>query len=252
MARSSNATSDWNIQQSVGPLSGSNGPFTLAFWFKAGTNAQSNAYVMGCSAAGSSNHWAVIYEFVDNTLEFFTSGHTGTAPRTDSGLSIADTNWHHVAYRKGSSGASTWDKFLDGSKTEISASIDFTLPGSLNRMTFFAVQSSAGLIVNEANAALQEMATWTVALTDDRIAALAKGFSPHFFRSSGTDYYPFIGRATAEPNLWRGGGATVTNVIQADHSRMIYPRRKQAWAVAAAVGGSTQPPRTMHQLRMRA
>ena len=53
---------------SFGPLSGSNGPFTIAFWFRSGGLNPAPSYVL--DAEGTSSQWAVIYGYSSNQIEF--------------------------------------------------------------------------------------------------------------------------------------------------------------------------------------
>lgn len=177
MSRYGNGSSDYLTHATAGLLSASPGPWTLAFWFKAAGNAQTNTYIMQGREPVVAQQWGVLYEFVDNTVEFYAAGHTGDNPRTDSGLTIADTNWHHVAYRKAASGASAWDKFLDGSKTTINASFTMTMPVA-SRFTCFGAENTSGAFSNFVNGYLAWVEAFTVALTDAEVAALAAGAFP--------------------------------------------------------------------------
>ncbi|MEM7128456.1 MAG: LamG-like jellyroll fold domain-containing protein [Chloroflexota bacterium] len=80
--------------------------FTLAFWFKAGSTNQSQTYLLN-----RNNTAAVIYEYVDNAVEFFAIGYSGDNPRDGSQMTIADTNWHHIVYRYD---GVNWAGYLDG------------------------------------------------------------------------------------------------------------------------------------------
>ncbi len=96
------------------------GPFTIAFWFQSGNvNAGPAGIAEGHGSGGA--QWAVIYGYTSQQIEFFDGN---GAVRLNTGITIGDTNWHHVAYRKSTS-HSSWDKFLDGVKTNISPSITF-------------------------------------------------------------------------------------------------------------------------------
>src|SRR5687768_17301520 len=126
MAWSFDGTNDYVGRTSTPPLAahGTN-PFTVAFWFRSLNNGRTNDYI--CSGLSGGNGAAIIYEFVDNKIEIYNAGGSGTDPRPSSDITIADTNWHHIAYRKSASGTSEWAKYLDGTKTVINASISFSL-----------------------------------------------------------------------------------------------------------------------------
>lgn len=202
------------------PLNGSAGPFTICGWFRSDSTTQTDKYLFQAHQLNVANQqWAVIYEYVNNTVEFFADGFTGTDPRTSSGLTVADTSWHHLAYRKGASGASTWDKFLDGTKTAISASIDFTLPSTLNDFTVLgAAAGTTPTFANSPNGKIGPVAIWNVSLSDDEVASLARRQSASRIRpGSQVAYFEMLGRSP-EPEL-SGAALALTNTdcTVADH-----------------------------------
>ena len=84
---------------SFGPLSGSNGPFTIAFWFKSGAMNPNPSYLV--DAEGASSQWAVIYGYSANQIEFYTPDPTvrpgsatteGCSPNTASHSSAS--SWY--------------------------------------------------------------------------------------------------------------------------------------------------------------
>ena len=86
--------------------------FTISFWFKPDTTTQSNVYLISRFQTND-KQTAVIYEYVDDKVEFWSNEYTGADPRTSSQLTISDTNWHHVVY---SYDGSTWSGYLDGTQ----------------------------------------------------------------------------------------------------------------------------------------
>ena len=133
-ARAFNGTNA-NLSNTHGYWNG-NTAFTVAFWFKSASVAQTNVYVEDWEINGSSSRPAIIYGFVNDgsghaQIEFFCpiggGGCTGTDPRTSSQITVLDTNWHHIAYTYN---GTAWTKYLDGTPTTINASISFALPAS--------------------------------------------------------------------------------------------------------------------------
>ncbi|MEI7581426.1 LamG-like jellyroll fold domain-containing protein [Runella sp.] len=59
--------------------------FTFSLWFKANSNSQTQKYLMS-----KGNSYAIIYEFVDNQVEFSSSAFTGDDPRTNSQMPLAE------------------------------------------------------------------------------------------------------------------------------------------------------------------
>ena len=81
--------------------------FTIEAWIKLGNTTQTQKYLLS-----KNNLYAVIVNFVANTFEFYGS-FSGSDPRPGSQLSIADTNWHHIAYAYD---GSVWAGYLDGAQ----------------------------------------------------------------------------------------------------------------------------------------
>lgn len=216
MARSFDGTNDvlTSTTQPL-PTHGTN-PFTVAFWFRALDNSRTNDYV--CSGIGGENSGAIIYEYVDNTVEFY-GAPSGSDPRTSSGLVVADTNWHHIAYRKAASGAAEWAKYLDGSKTVINASISFNLSGSAHNHFFLGASSAAGVAGDFANVELARFGVWNTAVADAHIEAMANGMSPLRFKP--THYWELTGNQSPELNAFGTLPLTVTGATKADHPRGI-------------------------------
>lgn len=233
MARSFNGTNQ-QLASGTGltiPFDGSNGPFTFAFWFRATSNAQSNTYIFTFTDAGGGNQTSIIYEYVNDAVEFYTTA-GGASPRTGSQIAVADTSWHHVAYRKSASGASEWAYFLDGTKTVINASINFTLPTGTDRLCMGSAGGS-----NHCACELADVATWDSSVSDADMAAMAKGFSSRFYRPLFS--WDLIGRNSPETPYRGSIELTVTGAANAAHPRIIYPRRKQvAFAPAAAAASA--------------
>jgi hypothetical protein len=216
MARSFDGTDDW-IGNSTPPLLGNDtGAFTVAFWFRALTNARTNDYV--CSGLGRENCGAILYEYVDNNVEFYNGAGSGTDPRTGSGLVVADTNWHHIAWRKAASGASEWAKYLDGSKTVINASISFSINGiSGSHWKLGSASAGASGASDYANIELARFGVWASAVDDSHIEEMAKGISPMRFRP--THYWELMGNKSPETSPIGSASLTVTGATKADHPR---------------------------------
>ena len=171
---------------SFGPLSSSNGPFTVAFWFQSLNTNPASSYILQAYTSGP-NQWGVIYGFTSQEIEFFTGS---AAVRQNSGITITDGNWHHIAYRKSASGSSSWDRFLDGVKTNINPSINFTLPAV---GSFYAFNSAAGSTL--CNCSLADIALYNTALADTEVQSLAQGARPPALNESPILYWPLTGSA---------------------------------------------------------
>lgn len=85
--------------------------FTLSLWFKPSSTTQSNKYILSRNNSVGTNQSAIIYEYVNDQVEFYATGYTGSDPRTGSQIPIIDTNWHNITY---SYNGTTWAGYLDG------------------------------------------------------------------------------------------------------------------------------------------
>jgi hypothetical protein len=172
------------MNSAFGPLSGSNGPFTVTFWFQSLNVNPMQSYVVEGYQPGPSE-WAVIYGYTPQQIEFYTGV---PAVRQNTGIAIRDGGWHHIAYRKAAAGASAWDKFLDGAKTPISASINFSLPPVTS---FYTLNADNGLAL--CHCSLADVAVYSSALSDADIANLAKGLRPLATSVPPILYWPLSG-----------------------------------------------------------
>jgi hypothetical protein len=193
------------------------------------------------------NRYAIIYEFVDDNVEFLTSGHTGDNPRTNTAMTISSANtWYHILY---SYDGSTQEGWLNGSKL-VNESKSFTL-GTTNND--YAIGHSdmggvGGTPRNVHHGDLAEHAVWNVDLSDGEKQALANGVSPSLLSPSALVLYaPIWGVATPGPNLVSGASQfTVANASLANRApvgRYTTPAIHNYWSAVAtvAVGGPKGP-----------
>ena len=93
---------------------------------------------------------------------------------------------------------------------------------------------------------IAEVAVWDIALTDNEIIVLSKGFSPLFVRPQNlVAYWPLIGNYSPETDIVGANNLTLTGtVVKANHPRIIYPSSPQIrrfTTAAAAAGGNDWP-----------
>ena len=104
--------------------------FTVAFWFRFSSTSGSK-YLLNVTTGTASDPttelleaFSVVYGFVGtNILEMFSRAFTGTDPRANSQMTIADTDWHLVCY---SYNGQTWCGTLDG-RQQFSVSRTFSI-----------------------------------------------------------------------------------------------------------------------------
>jgi len=177
------------VNSTYGPLTGSGGPFTIAFWFQSGNVNAGPSYLAEGHEAGQ---WAVIYGFTSHQIEFYTGDPT---IRQNTGITISDSHWHHVAYRKSAAGSSSWDKFLDGAKTTINSSIAFSLPPVNTFYTF-----NADNFLAPCECSLADLVLYNSALSDTEVQSLALGSRPPSLVEQPALYWPLEGTSSPEPD----------------------------------------------------
>lgn len=139
--------------------------FTFSFWFKPGNLSQSNTYII--SRGQGANQTAILWEYTNNQVEFFGNGYTGSDPRTGSGITISDTDWHHISYAYN---GTTWSGYLDGTQV-FSTTRTFSLEGSAaSGFTMGSAASGSAFV----NASIDEVRVYNTALTVAQIQSLYK------------------------------------------------------------------------------
>ncbi len=151
--------------------------FTISFWFKATSNAQFQTYILSkLNAAASDNNWSILYEYVNDTIEFYAGGYSGSAPRTGSGILVSDTNYHHIVYTYD---GSTWEGYKDGTNI-FSVSKTFSLAtGGSNNLWMFTFNGTS----NKVNASIDEIGLWNRKITSAEVTEL--------YNNNNGKQYPF-------------------------------------------------------------
>lgn len=91
------------------------GDFTVAFWMKANpTPGVIHQTYLVARDTDVGQQIAVIYDYVDENVELFSS--IGPTPRPGSQLALNDGNWHHVVYTRS---GSDYDAYFDGVKSDL-------------------------------------------------------------------------------------------------------------------------------------
>ena len=195
-------------------------PLTMACWGYNSSFATGNG-CLGVVCASAGDH--------DRQLFKLTTGSTGTiiarvgdgagsdAATTTAGA--ADSTWFHAAMVIES--ATMRAAFLNGGNKGTNAAS--RVPSGIDRVSFGRQDNASvapqvwGLGVSTAYMA--EMALWNIALTDEDVAALAKGFSPRLVRPNAlVAYLPGI----RDLRDVRGSAFTISgSLTAADHCRIV-------------------------------
>lgn len=134
--------------------------FTVVLWVAGSAGA--SQYLL-CRA----NDAAIIYQFVSDTVEFFSLGYTGSNPRTGSGISLpaADTTTPRmIVYRYD---GTTWSGFKDGASV-FSVTRTFGIPNAAANQIYLASDSA----VAYGNSKTWDAQIYNTALSDAQILAM--------------------------------------------------------------------------------
>jgi hypothetical protein len=128
--------------------------FTISFWIKVNSTTQINKYLFSkLTNAGSDNQFSIIYGYVANTYELY--GGVGGAGanqtiRTNSQISVNDTNWHNLTYSVGTTTTGYLDSIIKFTNTY--ASLTYVSSTNNNYLTTF---DAAGFYLNSNIATMQ-------------------------------------------------------------------------------------------------
>lgn len=243
MARSSNATLGWNLSNSNLGTSfpaARTGPWTIAFWFKAANLSQSSCVILDTMEDWTGWRFIVFFENVDNKISLF---HNVSTVPTGNEITVPDTSWHHYAYRKNATGSSSMDRFIDGTKTQITAGASFDLYSSSSNFINTRLMESLSN-ANELAGDLAEFGLWTTNLSDADISNLASG-SVDGSTLSPVHFWPLCGTVSPETDFGSGAkNLTVNNVTQSTHPTLGQTQ-------CGGTGGSGKPIHFYRQQRRR-
>lgn len=189
---------------------------TMALWVWTDA-AGSFASLFGAGQIGHSTPVMLIGHDNNSPPQYFINSRDDSSNQnvvTDS-VGASTGAWHHIAARISQDAC---EIFTDGGSggTDSSATLGTM---TLDRVTVGATPADLGSIHNGKKA---EVAIWERLLADDEIVALAKGWSPLFFRDELHSYLPLFD-TTGED--WRNG-ANLTlagTPTKYPHPPMIYP-----------------------------
>ena len=88
--------------------------FTMSVWVKLANNTQSNKYIYSrTNSAITDNIFSIVYGYVSQKYEIYNgSGLASQTLRTNSQITVSDTNWHNICYSVGSSARGYLDSIL--------------------------------------------------------------------------------------------------------------------------------------------
>ncbi|GAI03312.1 unnamed protein product, partial [marine sediment metagenome] len=144
------------------------------------------------------------------------------------------TVWHHAA----AVFAAVDDRrvYMDGGNKGTEATS--RTPGAMAKTAIAVMPSDAYSLYMDGY--LAEAAVWNIALTDEEVATLAKGFSPLFVHPQNlVAYWPLIGKLSPEIDVVGGYDVSLVNAPTfGGHTGVIYPTAP----IVVAGGGAPPPP----------
>gem|GEM_PF-6296083 len=149
--------------------------FTIVLWMKPGNLTQTNKYILSKLGPGD-NTYAIIWEYLNDNIEFYSSSYTGSNPRTGSNIPITNTNWHHIVYTYN---GSIWAGYRGGENI-FSLSRTFSLTTSTGNLFLghFEGVSTCGGSSCGFNGITDEAKIYNRALTAGEICAVCKEHIP--------------------------------------------------------------------------
>lgn len=179
-----------------------NTPVTLAGLMYANSNTSKNSLITIQNLITAGTDYSVFYlalrgDVAGDPVRAGVSNAAGSTGQSDTSTGYTQQQWEHAAGKYSSSVSRR--AYLNGSPaTENTAS---RTPSNALHITIGAIRYIE-TITEFANANISEVALWNVALTDDEIASLAKGFKPTRIRPQSLIFYAPLIRDLKD---WRGG-----------------------------------------------
>ena len=130
--------------------------FTFSLWFKANSNSQTQKYLMA-----KGNSYGIIYEYVDNQIEFSSGAFTGDDPRPGSQMPLTDVLWHYIVYTYN---GTMLKGYMDGVEV-VSMAKSFTLTGNTLNL-YLGASNTPG---NYVGGSMDEFRIWNRALSPTEI-----------------------------------------------------------------------------------
>lgn len=168
-------------------------PLTLSIWFNP---TVANGFFFGITDTAGGNRWFLRIPG-STELTALATGTGGGTPASTSGANITAGNWYHGCgvFTSSTSRAAYVNGNFKGTDTTANT------VGSVTNIVLGGAYVAGGIAPNW-NGLLADAAVWSVALTDNEVAALAKGVPAYLIRPAALKiYYPLYGLASPEPDF---------------------------------------------------
>ena len=219
-------------------------PCSMAAWVYKDDDANAGA-IISVGASATTANMSLRYNNVEDVTAISRSVLESGDIATSSGAG-SNNAWVHAAavFRTSTSR----DAYRDGGNKGSNTAANTPL---LLDQTFIGMTADNGSLgTNLFSGRIAEPAIWNIALSDDDLADLAKGYWPPMIRPDGlVAYWPLYGRASPEPDIIGAFDMTLNaGPTQVEHPRIIYPSQREIYKIVAA---AVNVPNLMHYYRMR-
>lgn len=177
-------------------------PGTIATWSYV-TNSTNTNSLIGIYASGSTHRWDLLRRSDANSGTLRQTCNDGTS-RTSDGGAVTANAWHHVSFALIS--ATSRNASLDGAA--VFGSVTSCTPASLDRFTV-GLQANA-TPANPLGGLSNVFASWSIALSQEEMSALANGWSPR--RIQWVAEVKFVPHASTGRD-WFGNNMTITGAV---------------------------------------
>lgn len=191
-------------------------PLTMACWFYSTNNSAAQIMMSICESADSDRfHLAALGNAAGKNISCFieANGSSDNTCQTLTGYTV--NKWHHAAAVYSSS--TSRSVFIDGGSKDTGNNTSY-VPQGINEILIGARRSN-GSIGAAFFGLIAEVGIWNVALTDDEVLSLSKGFTPSLIRPQNLRFYNRLIR-NQNMDLAQGRTLILSNVSVGDHPRI--------------------------------
>lgn len=214
MSSSFTGTSTSNIRCASTPITAA--PLTMACWFYSTNNSAAQVIMSICESVDSDRFQLTAFgNLAGKNIACYVeeAGGNDNTCRTSTGYTV--NKWHHAAAVYSSS--SSRSVFIDGGSKGTGNNTSY-VPQGINEI-LIAARRANGAIGTPFFGLIAEVGIWNVALTDDEVLSLSKGFTPSLIRPQNLRFYNRLIR-NQNMDLAQGRTLILSNVSVENHPRI--------------------------------